>query len=445
MKIISLRKVALILAAVLILPVISACSPTDEVRDTSQTTALTSTAPATTASAQKPATPDAATQTPSLENAQIALNAFIKNFAKNANTLAWTKTPYNRSQFFWTNAEIFEVIVDYAGVLDTEKYDKYVKSAYTCFKSVHGDYNTWASNAFNDDLMWMVIGTAKAYLYTGDEEYKKCASTVFNYTFERAWTSSYGGGLVWQEGVTSKNSCVNYPGTIAACLLYKIFGDGTKIRMVDYPAGETESKEVTYLEAAQKIYAWSRNVFRMNDPNDPNYGKVYDNIDAGSDGKINTGYWDGTYNQGTFIGSAALLYELTGDSAYLEDAKATFHYVSQVKYRNTVVNDECNGDDLPGFKGIMMRWICYFIKNHYDEISSDMEKEMAWVTKNLTGAWRHRNSKNIIWTAWNTKTNDTMKNIKVTGDDGADCYSCWGCSAALSLLINYPYDLLPVS
>ncbi len=455
----SIRWIALALAATLTLPVLASCDSSDTPDKTKESTSGTTDAVTTTPSEATTSpvvtTPPTVAQTPdinvaSLYSAQVALESFISNFAtKRSSTLLWNKAPYSRSTGdkwkFWQNAEIFEVLVDYAGVLDDEVYDEYVKSAYTSFKREQGDYKGWTSNAFNDDLMWITIGTAKAYLYTGDEEYKKCATSVFNATFARAWTSTYGGGLIWKEGETSKNSCVEFPAAIAACLLYKIYGDDTKINMVNYPAGDTKATKVTYLEAAQAIYGWAKGVLRVNDPKDRSYGKVFDNINAGANGQINTGTWDGTYNQGTFIGAASLLYELTGDASYLEDAKATFHYTALVKYgQRTPINDECNGDDLPGFKGIMMRWICYFIKNHYDEIKDDMTKEMAWVTRNVNTAWKNRNDKNIIWTAWGTKTNDTMKGISVQGDGGVDCYSCWGCSSALALLINYPYDLLPV-
>lgn len=450
-----IRWIALALAAALTLPMLASCDSSGSSGDTTAGSDADSIATTTEATSTPEVTePPVVDTTPdinvaSLYSAQVALDSFISNFGTlRSNQLLWNKAPYSRSTGdewkFWQNAEILEVLVDYAGVLHDDVYDNYVKAAYTAFKREHGDYTGWTYNAYNDDLMWITIATAKAYLYTGDEEYKKCATTVFNATFARAWTSAYGGGLKWKQDETSKNSCVEFPATIAACLLYKIYGDDATINMVDYPAGETKAKKVTYLEAAQAIYGWSRGVLRVNDPKDGSYGKVFDNINE-KNGKIETGTWDGTYNQGTFIGAASLLYELTGDASYLEDAKATFHYTAIKKYgQRNPASDECNGDDLPGFKGIMMRWICYFIKNHYDEIKADMKTEMSWVTRNVTTAWKNRNDKNIIWTAWGYKTNDEMKGISVQGDGGVDCYSTWGCSSALALLINYPYDLLPV-
>lgn len=374
-----IKWIALAMAAALTLPMLVSCDSsgpapeTDDTEDTSETTEVTTTAPG-----KDDKEPDP--EDPSVYNAQIALESFIKEFGtKRGSNLQWNKEPYNRSTNdkwkFWQNAEIFEVIVDYAGVLDNETYDNYVKIAYNGFKNLEGDYKGWMSNAYNDDLMWITIATAKAYLYTGVEEYKECATYIFNNTFARAWTSTYGGGLVWNQNETSKNSCVEYPGVIAACLLYKIHGDGSKIRMVDYPAGESTAKNVTYLDAAKAIYGWANKNLRVNDPKDRNYGKVFDNINTDGKGGTKLGEWDGTYNQGTCIGAASLLYELTGNASYLEDAKATFHYTALVKYgQRTTVSDEGNGDDLPGFKGIMMRWICYFVKNHYEEIKDDSRK-----------------------------------------------------------------------
>ncbi|MGM9637126.1 MAG: glycoside hydrolase family 76 protein [Eubacteriales bacterium] len=409
-----------------------------------QTTSLPETTDPETPASMPESDPDVA----SLINAEIALDSYISAFGVyRAGRLDWTRTPYNRSKSFWTDAEIFEVLVDYVGMIGEEKFVKYMDAAFTSFQINYGSYTTWTWNDFNDDLMWITIATAKAYLYTENETYKDCATTVFNYTFKRAWTADYGGGLLWKMTETSKNSCVNYPAAIAACLLYQIYGDSKKIDFVDYPAGESEKKSATYLEVARSIYSWTNSVLRVCDSESSDYGRVFDTYDKdkNGDGKV-TNEWSGTYNLGTCIGSATLLYEITEDPAYLEDAKATFHYTALIKYgQRMTVSDEANGNDLPGFKGIMMRWICYLVRNHYDEISEDMTKELDWLKRNVKNVWKNRNEENIIWTAWGSKTLDDMKDITVAGDDNATCYSSWGCSAALAFLVGYPYDLMPLS
>lgn len=434
----------LILSLTLMLPLASCGEKTNpESSSAEQTSQLTGTSEPLPPASIPDSTPGYDPNVASLKNAEIALDSYISAFGrKRKNALDWSKTPYNRSKSFWTDAEVFEVLVDYVGIIGEEKFVDYMDSAFASFQSNYGNYSSWTWNVFNDDLMWITIATAKAYQYTGNELYKNCATTVFNYTFKRAWTPSYGGGMLWRDDETTKNSCVNYPATIAACLLYQIHGDSKKIDFIDYPAGETERKSATYLEVAKSIYSWTNSKLRVCDSQNRDYGRVYDSY---NNDRI-TNDWSGTYNLGTCIGSATLLYEITKDAAYLEDAKATFHYTALVKYGSrTTVNDEAGGNDLPGFKGIMMRWICYFVRNHYDEISEDMSKELDWLKRNVKTVWKNRNESNIIWTAWGTKTEDKMKDITVAGDSGATCYSNWGCSAALALLVGYPYDRMPLN
>jgi predicted alpha-1,6-mannanase (GH76 family) len=436
----SVKIYAFTLALSMLVPIVSGCSSEkSQVVDTVTESTETFDSSVLTVVDTMPTVVETDPDLPSVETAKLALDSFIEQFGKNVKNryLNWRKNEtYARSQYFWTDAEVFEVLVDSAQYLSQEEYVSYMDKAYRGFVSTYGEYTTWTSNNYNDDLMWITIATAKAYLLTGNEEYKDCCTTVFGYTFSRAWTSSYGGGMLWYEGLTTKNSCVNYPATIAACLLYKIYGDSKKIHYVDYP-GDGEKKTGSYLDVAKMIYGWTNSVLRNQNTESSDYGRVYDSYD---NDKISN-EWSGTYNLGTCIGSATLLYELTGDAAYLEDARATFHYTAKVKYGyRTVISDECNGNDLPGFKGIMMRWINYLLTNHYEEVS-DMTSEIGWVKKNIQTAWKNRNSYNIVWTAWGSKSVDGMETVAIDGGTG---YNVWGCSAVVAMMATFPYDLIPL-
>ncbi len=81
-------------------------------------------------------------------------------------------------------------------------------------------------------------------------------------------------------------------------------------------------------------------------------------------GNVNTG-WIFTYNQGTFIGSANLLYKITGTRSYYQDALRSTLYVK---------NSMCNaagifppstedGGDGAIFNAIGFRWIAKFVKD----------------------------------------------------------------------------------
>ncbi len=86
-------------------------------------------------------------------------------------------------------------------------------------------------------------------------------------------------------------------------------------------------------------------------------------------------------------------------------------------YGGGVINTEDEGNDLPGFKGIFARWMGKLI------YECDQEQYLPWMEKNARTAWGNRNSKDIMWTKWADKTQDTF-------------YTAWGCSAGVALLWN---------
>jgi len=381
----------------------------------------------------------AADYVPTRKDADTALEAFLKEFASmSTDKIVLDKKPYNRSRSFWTDAEILEILIDYYEQTGQKKYLLYIRNFFKGYELTHGRYNTtWQNNDYNDDLMWITIACARIYLLTGEEYYKEAATYTFDKTFARAWTPAYGGGLLWKRGETTKNSCIEYPATIAALLLYKIHGDEKTIPFTDYSKGEPGvTSQKNYLEIATEIYNWAYTRLRDSDLNSSTYGKIFDSY---NNDRV-TNAWDGTYNYGTFVGSAVLLYQLTGQEKYLRDAYVSANFSMKRKYEKRVIDDEYNGNDLPGFKGILARWYGYFIR----EIDSDKYKTVElrdWLWKNASTAWNNRNDKNIIWTRWNTKTSDDMTNVRV--DNDYNYYSSWGCAAALSLLINIPEYVEP--
>lgn len=293
---------------------------------------------------------------------------------------------------YWPRAEILEIVVDAYERTKDEKYIALFDEMYRGFVDDHG--TEWSGNIYNDDIMWMVLATVRAYQASGKQEYLDQAKYHFDLVWDRAWDEQLGGGLYWRTDNNTKNSCINGPATIAACLLYK------------------NLKEETYLEKALKINEWQREKLF-----DEVSGAVYDAYHL-TEG-INT--WTSTYNQGTFIGAATMLYEHTGDKKYLEDAKLAADYTMIHMYHYGVMNNEEEGNDLPGFKGILARWLGYYIKvsgrNDYND----------WFIKNAKVAWNNRNSSGITWTQWAQKTEDQF-------------YTAWGCSAVVSLLQNCPSE-----
>lgn len=286
---------------------------------------------------------------------------------------------------FWTRAEMFEIVVDAYEQTGDEKYRDLMWQMYQGFIEEHGE--DWNYNTYNDDLMWMTIGCARAYQLTGETEYKETAVKHFNMVYDRAWSDELGGGLFWRTDNQCKNSCINCPAVIAASLLYQI------------------TEEQGYLDKALQIYQWQIDTLYQEN------GAVYDNINL--QGEYNT--WCSTYNQGTFIGASHLLYKITGEQAYLDRAIKAADYTMNEMYAQGVISNEDEGSDLPGFKGILMRWLGKLVEEE------GLNQYRDWMLLNAESAWNNQNEKGMMSTLWGEKTEDKF-------------YMPWGCSAGVALL-----------
>lgn len=306
-----------------------------------------------------------------------------------AHKAAYYQNGEYRGADFWDYAEIFEIIDDAYEITGDALYKTQIEEMY---QFILREYKqTWEYNPFNDDIMWLVIALTRAALLTGETKYSELAKVNFDLTWERAWdTETFGGGLFWRVENESKNTCVNCPGAIAACMLGKALSDEN------------------YFNKAVMIMDWTSQWMA-----DLSTGKVYDCINL----KKEISYWSSTYNQGTFIGASCLLYEHTGDPQYLAWADKVASYTLNEMYHGGVMNNEEGGNDLPGFKGILARWLRLYATRY------DHPEYMDWLRKNAESAWHLRNSANLMQTQLGTKTDDHM-------------YDVFVCSAAVSVCVN---------
>ena len=65
-------------------------------------------------------------------------------------------------------------------------------------------------------------------------------------------------------------------------------------------------------------------------------------------------------------------------------------------YQGGVMNNEDGGNDLPGFKGIMSRWV------RLCSLKFDRPEYLDWLRLNADTAWSNKNSKGLM----NTKLGD---------------------------------------
>ncbi|MBK7131540.1 MAG: family 43 glycosylhydrolase [Bacteroidales bacterium] len=296
--------------------------------------------------------------------------------------------------FFWDNAEMMEVVLDAYEVTKDPKYRTMFEAMYKNFVAKNGA--DWQNNKYNDDIAWAVLVSIRGYLLTGNTTYKERAKDQFDKMWTRAFTNSYGGGLLWYHTKTTKNSCINGPAMVACCYLAKATGDST------------------YYDKAIALYTWSK-LYLF----DAETGKLNDNVDLDlKTGQLKISTWSSTYNQGTYLGAATMLYKYTKENSYLTEAQRIALYIRDTMYSKNVMNNEYNGNDLPGFKGIFARYARMYT---VDLNKTDL---VEWLQLNAETAWDNRNSQDLIHTRWATKTDETKPE------------SAFGCSTAVSLFIN---------
>ena len=118
---------------------------------------------------------------------------------------------------FWQFAEEIEVLCDSA---DLTKLNQ----ACAGFIAING--TDWSGNSFNDDLSWASMAFSRAYMLTGNSNYKTYAKNGFDVAYTGGW-DTVNGGMWWNTSKISKPSCANGPGGLAAYLIYLNYGDST--------------------------------------------------------------------------------------------------------------------------------------------------------------------------------------------------------------------------
>jgi predicted alpha-1,6-mannanase (GH76 family) len=240
---------------------------------------------------------------------------------------------------YWPQAHALDVMLDaYARTGDSY----YLPFIHQWFEGVPVKNGGNFLNRYIDDMEWNALAMLRAYQLTGDEKFLEAVDVLWG-DIRAHWNENAGGGLMWEkQDPFGKNACSNGPAAILAARLFR------------------EKKNFDDLEWAKRIYHWQRNTLF-----DEQSGAIWDNIKQSDEGlKINKN-WIFTYNQGTFIGAATELFNLTGDSLYLQDAiKATDYTLeSLINQADGLLKDE-GGHDGGLFKGIFIRYFTQLTRHH---------------------------------------------------------------------------------
>jgi Glycosyl hydrolase family 76 len=212
--------------------------------------------------------------------------------------------------------------------------------------------------SYYDDNEWVGIELARMYKLTHEAFALEQAKQIMAFVMA-GWktTGPNGKPLVCPGGVPFSNSLTNNsrntvtdgPGAELAVQLYGI------------------THEAQYLQFAQMAYAWVRRCLLNSE------GLYADHIQNG--GEVEPMVW--SYNQGSMMGAGALLYQATGNGAYLYEARQTAKaslarfsleklelenpFFVSVYYRNLLYLDAITHDP-PGRKAVQA-YVNYAWKN----------------------------------------------------------------------------------
>ncbi|QHW33871.1 carbohydrate-binding protein [Paenibacillus rhizovicinus] len=336
-------------------------------------------------------------------DADTAMKAFNQTFWDSTAKFFWANSNKGTSyQGFWVEAELWEMVMDaYQNTSDPALKATLRQQIDDVFDGTVASYGPdWTNNHFNDDIMWWAMASARAYDITKEQRFLDKAKYYFDFVYDTQWDDDFANGGIWwmNSDHSTKNACINFPAAEAAVYLYNV------------------TKDDHYLDAATRIYRWGKTV--LTDGN----GKVFDRIEV----KNGTAPDATHYNQGTFIGAAVGLYNITGNSVYLDDAvKAASFTESHLVDANGVLGYEGPNGDLKGGKTILLRNLAY-LQQALEQDSHGHNAAFAdqfnnWLSFNANLAWHNRNANNIVDGNW-------------AGQLVSGTYESWSSAAAVEAL-----------
>jgi len=217
---------------------------------------------------------------------------------------------------------------------------------------------------YYDDNDWVGIELMRAYKLTHDPSVLGSAEALM--AFEMAgWAGNpqlpCPGGIPFSNDAenTDRNTVTTAPAAELAVQLYRATGN------------------VQYLQFAEMAYEWVRRCLLQ-----PS-GLYADHIDA--HGKVETTLW--SYGQGTMIGAGTLLYQATGNGAYLYQARQT------ARAALAYFTPEQLGSEIPFFPSVYFRNLLYLDSVTHDPPGAKLAQSY------VDYAWQHLRLTNNLFVA----------------------------------------------
>jgi len=254
---------------------------------------------------------------------------------------------------YWPQAHMLDVLLD--GFLRT-KNTLYSARMKALLNGIAVENGGAYPDPFYDDMGWLANASLRSYNATSDADYLTVAQKLYT-IIQGGYNTTEGGGIAWQ---TSQLYYKNTPATGNAIIL--------AARMYELQNNAAD------LTLAKNLYSWLKTNLVTS------AGVVYDGINRLQDGKVD--YWEFTYNQGLFIGSAVELYNCTKDASYLQDAilVANNEIADPNLTTNGILKDEGQGDG-GLFKGVAARYMTELVELA-DLDQSDRTKYATFLQRN---------------------------------------------------------------
>lgn len=235
------------------------------------------------------------------------------------------------------------------------------------------------TDRYYDDNGLVGIDYMESYFNTKNPLYLQRAKAVFTFILS-GWNNDVGGGVTWLEGhKDQKPACTNGMATLTALKIYQ------------------GSKDKYYLEQGEKFYSWMYKTLR-----DPATGIIVNDVKL--DGKQNLTFY--TYNTGSLLEAAVMLYQFTGEKQYLEQAEQlaadSYKYYTGVPHNKNLTMYI----DLPWFVTVLFRGYeaLYKVNGNYQYIAA--------IEKDLNYAWQNaRDQYGLTTNNW-TANPDVLKKPK---------------------------------
>ncbi|KAI0444387.1 glycoside hydrolase family 76 protein [Xylaria telfairii] len=310
-------------------------------------------------------------------DADTVYHAFNNVFLKTSGNSAFYKARLNDSSPDGTWAGSLDILVaeDYFDRTGDPATQTLVNNLLTTW--LQNTPPPWSWDGWNDDIGWFTLALIRGYQITGNQNFLTQAKYGYNYAFGRGWDTKHNDGGIWEqnEGYTNdlaKCALSNDSLGKVACLIYQ------------------STNDATYLNQCIQIYDWVWN-------------HIYDSgsgrVDAcvAPDGTVDHG--TAAYNQGTFIDYANLLWKITGNQNYKNDAAKAIAFAKTL----TVNGIFSNGQDyLNTWADEVARGVGNFAQNN-----GLWDTYYSWMVQNADAILANRRSDlGITSNAWNTPTSN---------------------------------------